>query len=98
MAAARVVDMPHSMKHIMVVNRPMSMVVFLPMRSDAQPQKMAVELCDMEKVAPIRPAHFAISSFLIPKLWTISGRYGKTDVRARGSANLTTAMELSVTM
>jgi hypothetical protein len=33
-----------------------------------------VALCDIEKMAPVRPAHLAISVFSTPKLAIISGR------------------------
>jgi hypothetical protein len=45
----------------------------------------------MEKVEPTRPAHLATLFSGMPKLLIISGRYGKTEVSANGSANLATA-------
>lgn len=67
------------------------MVGFRPIRSESMPQGTAVRLWAMLKTAPVRPAHCATFSRFTPKLRIISGRYGKTDVKARGSANLATA-------
>ncbi len=91
MAIGRLVDTPQKTKHIMVHTRPMRIVGLRPMLSDAQPQGTAVTLWHIEKTAPVMPAHWATSSFSTPKPWIISGRYGNTEVKARGSANLTTA-------
>ena len=73
-AMAKLLDMPHITKHIMVLSRPTRMTGFRPKRSDARPQGTAVMLCDMEKTAPVKPAHRATSSLGTPKLRIISGR------------------------
>jgi hypothetical protein len=91
MAMGRLVDMPHRRKQHMVLARPTRMTGFRPNLSDALPQATAVILWDTEKMAPVKPAHLAISFFSTPKLAIISGRYGNTEVRASGSANLATA-------
>jgi hypothetical protein len=88
---ARLVDMPQTKKPIMVQKRPMRMMGFLPNLSDALPHATAVALWDKEKTDPVMPAHLATSVLSTPKLAIISGKYGNTDVRAIGSANLATA-------
>lgn len=75
----------------MVLSRPMRMVGFRPMLSESRPQGTAVTLCASEKTADVTPAQKATSFFSMPKLWIISGRYGKTDVKASGSENLAAA-------
>jgi hypothetical protein len=95
MAMERLVDMPHAMKQTMVLISPMTMVGFLPKRSDARPHCTAVRLCENEKTADVTPAHFATSFSAMPKLLIISGKYGNTLVSARGSANLATAVLMS---
>lgn len=75
----------------MVLTNPIRMMGFLPNLSDAVPHGTAVALCDIENMAPVMPAHRATSFFSMPKLAIISGRYGKTDVNASGSANRATA-------
>lgn len=87
----RLLEVPHSMKQNMTLIKPSRMVGFLPILSESRPQATANMLCDTEKVDPTMPAHFATLFSGIPKLLIMSGRYGKTDVRANGSANLTTA-------
>lgn len=66
--------MPHITKHVMVLARPIRMVGFRPILSDALPQATAVQLCVIEKMAPVKPAHLATSFFSTPKLAIISGR------------------------
>ena len=73
-AMGRLVENPHRMKPISVVNRPSRMVGLRPILSDAQPQGTAVRPWTAEKVAPTSPAHRAMSFFLTPKLSIISGR------------------------
>ena len=94
MAMGKLVDMPQKKKQIMVLARPVRMTGLRPNLSDALPQATAVRLWETEKMAPVRPAHLATSSFSTPKLAIISGRYGKTEVSARGSANLATAVPI----
>jgi hypothetical protein len=74
MAMGKLVDIPQIRKQIMVLNKPRRMMGFRPKRSDARPHGTAVILCDMEKTAPVRPAHFATWSLSTPKLRIISGR------------------------
>lgn len=81
--------MPQSKKQNMTFTRPMSIVGFRPILSLRRPQKIAHKLCETENVDPTNPAHFATFVSGTPKLLIISGRYGKTEVRASGSANLT---------
>lgn len=90
-AWTRVLEVPQSRKQNMTFTRPSRIVGFRPILSERRPQIMADILCDTEKVLPTKPAHFATSFSGTPKLLIISGRYGKTDVRASGSANLTIA-------
>lgn len=66
-------------------------VGFLPNRSDALPHGTAVQLWANEKTADVMPAHLATSFCSTPKLLIISGRYGKTEVKASGSAKRATA-------
>lgn len=73
-AIHKLVETPHIMKQIMVLIRPIKMIGFLPNLSDAFPHGTAVRLCDIEKMAPVMPAHLAISFFSTPKLAIISGR------------------------
>jgi hypothetical protein len=61
----RLVETPHIMKQIMVLNRPIRMIGFLPNLSDAFPHGTAVILCDIEKTAPVMPAHLNFVSYLI---------------------------------
>ncbi|KAK1238315.1 hypothetical protein MKX07_006461 [Trichoderma sp. CBMAI-0711] len=77
---ARLVDMPHTMKQIMVLRSPRMSTGFLPKVSDALPQGTAVMLWQTEKTEDVTPAHFATSSRLTPKPRIISGRYGQTEV------------------
>lgn len=74
MAMVKLVDMPQATKQHMVAKRPVKMTGFLPSRSEALPQATAVALWDIEKTAPVMPAHFATSFFSTPKLLIISGR------------------------
>jgi hypothetical protein len=74
MAMKRLVETPQIMKQIMVLNNPIRMIGFLPNLSDALPHATAVILCDIEKMAPVKPAHLATSFFSTPKLAIISGR------------------------
>lgn len=73
-AIHKLVDTPHIMKQVMVLISPIKMIGFLPNLSDALPHGTAVALCDIEKMAPVMPAHLAISVFSTPKLAIISGR------------------------
>ena len=91
MAMERLVDMPQARKHTMVLSKPTKMMGFRPILSEALPHGTAVILCETENMAPVKPAHFATSFSSTPKLLIISGRYGKTEVNARGSANLAAA-------
>lgn len=79
-AIGKLVDMPQTMKPIIVKKSPARMTGFLPSRSEALPQATAVKLCARENTELVIPAHFAISFLSTPKLDIISGRYGKTDV------------------
>jgi hypothetical protein len=74
MAMVRLVDMPHSKKQTMVLARPQRMMGLRPKVSEALPQATAVTLCEMEKMAPVKPAHLATSFLSTPKLAIISGR------------------------
>jgi hypothetical protein len=74
MAMGRLVDRPQTRNRIMVVKRPHMIVIFRPNVSDALPQATAVQLWATEKAADVRPAHFATSFCLMPKLRIISGR------------------------
>lgn len=74
MAIGRLVDIPHVMKHNIVLTRPIRMVGLRPKLSDAHPQGTAVMLWQTENVAPTKPAHRATLSFSTPKLLIISGR------------------------
>lgn len=80
MAMGKLVDMPQITKHTMVLKRPMMMVGFRPYVSDAFPQPTAVILWAMEKTPEVIPAQRATLFVLTPKLLTIEGRYGKTEV------------------
>lgn len=91
MAMGKLVETPQTKNRIMVVKRPMMMVGFLPKASEALPQGTAVLLCATEKAAEVTPAHFATAFCSTPKLRIISGKYGNTDVKANGSANLAIA-------
>jgi hypothetical protein len=71
---------------IMVQVRPINMTGFRPNRSEPRPHAMAVTHWLREKAADVRPAHFAIWSGGTLNDSIISGRYGKTDVKATGSA------------
>jgi hypothetical protein len=73
-AIHKLVETPHSMKQVMVLIKPIRIIGFLPNLSDALPHGTAVALCDIEKIAPVMPAHLAISFFSTPKLAIISGR------------------------
>lgn len=90
-AIGKLVETPQTKNRIMVVKSPVMIVGFRPKVSAAVPQETAVVLCATEKAADVRPAHFATSFCSTPKLRIISGRYGKTDVSAKGSANLAMA-------
>lgn len=94
MAISKLVDIPQIRKHIMVENRPTTIVHFLPNRSEARPQGTAVKLCENEKAADVIPAHLAMSFSATPKLLIIAGRYGNTLVKPSGSANLATAIHM----
>lgn len=74
MAMGRLVDMPQARKQIMVLMRPIKMMGLRPILSEALPHGTAVMLCETEKMAPVRPAHFATSFLSTPKLLIISGR------------------------
>jgi hypothetical protein len=74
MAMGRLVDTPHIKKQIMVDRRPMMMVHFRPIESEARPQGTAVRLWEKEKTAEVMPAHFATWLSSIPKLLIISGK------------------------
>jgi hypothetical protein len=74
MAIGRLVDKPQMTKQIMVLVRPIRMIGFRPNLSENLPHGTAVRLCDIEKTAPVRPAHFATAFFSTPKLWIISGK------------------------
>lgn len=93
-AWTRVLEVPHSRKQNMTFTRPINIVGFRPILSDKRPQKIAHILCDTENVEPTKPAHFATLVSGTPKLLIISGRYGNTEVRASGSANLTMARSI----
>lgn len=89
----RLDDTPHIRKRAIVDDNPVIMAGFLPNRSDARPHATAKTDWLREKTALVKPAHQAMSSSATPKLPIISGRYGKTEVIARGSANLATALK-----
>lgn len=86
MAMGRLVEKPQISIVIMVLNKPMSMMGFLPKRSDAAPHGIPVKAWLMEKMAEASPAQRAMSFSGTPKDSIISGMYGKTEVRAIGSA------------
>lgn len=94
-ACARFFDVPQSMKQNMTLIKPMRMTGFRPILSESRPQGTANMLCDTEKAEPTMPAHLATLFSGMPKLLIISGRYGKTEVSANGSANLTIARKQS---
>lgn len=90
-AIARLDAVPHTIKPIIVEMSPIKMVGLRPILSDSRPHGTAKALCEIEKVEPTIPAYLATLLFAIPKLLIISGKYGKTEVSANGSANLATA-------
>ena len=85
-AEVKVVEKPNIRLVIIVQKSPARIVRFLPKRSEARPQTIAVRNWQNEKLPAQIPAHLPISSLFTPKLSIISGRYGKTDVYATGSA------------
>lgn len=87
MAMGRLVEKPHMSIMTMVLIRPINMIGFRPNLSDAAPHGMPVKPWQKENVADVRPAQRAISFSGMPKYSIISGRYGKTEVSAIGSAN-----------
>jgi hypothetical protein len=82
----RFVLKPHKSIVHMVLNRPISTIGFRPYLSEATPQSRPVEAWHMEKIAEAAPAQRAMSFSGMPKDSIISGRYGKTEVSAMGSA------------
>lgn len=93
-AMARLDAVPHIMKQTMVELSPIRMVGLRPILSDSRPHGTAKALCAIEKVEPTIPAHLATLFSGTPKLLIISGKYGKTEVSAKGSANLATAKSI----
>jgi hypothetical protein len=85
-AASRVFEKPNRRLEVMVQTRPAKMVGLRPKRSAALPHRMPVSDCDSEKMADVVPAHWAILSVGTSNDSIISGRYGKTEVNAIGSA------------
>jgi hypothetical protein len=85
-AQRSVFEKPNRMLDVIVHTRPVKMVGFRPYRSDARPHQIPVRDWDSEKMADVVPAHCAILSVGTLKDSIISGRYGKTEVRAIGSA------------
>ena len=91
-AIGRLPDTPQSRLMIMVLNRPMRITGFRPMRSDSLPHGIAVRHCAKEKMAAAVPVQKPMSAGLTPSNEEImAGKYGKTEVFAMGSANLTIA-------
>ncbi len=74
MAINKLLDTPQRRKHTIVQSRPIIIVGFRPILSDAQPQGTAVKLWQSEKAALMMPAHLATSSCGTPKPLIISGR------------------------
>lgn len=74
MAMARLVDMPQTMKQVMVHSRPTIRLGFRPHRSATLPQGTAARLWKTEKTADVMPAHLATSFSDTPKSRTICGR------------------------
>jgi hypothetical protein len=70
----------------MVLNSPTSITGLRPYLSDAAPQSNPVKAWHIEKIADAAPAQRAMSFSGTPKDSIISGRYGKTEVNAIGSA------------
>ncbi len=85
-AIGTLVEKPQTKLVIMVLVSPSNITGFLPNLSEARPQAMPVKHWENEKTADVIPAHFATSFLGTLKLSIISGRYGKTDVKATGSA------------
>jgi hypothetical protein len=77
----------------MVLNNPINRIGFLPNLSEAAPHMSPVQAWQTEKMAETAPAARAISFSGTPKDSIISGRYGKTEVRAIGSAKRHIARE-----
>lgn len=80
MAMGRLVDMPHIMKQIIVQSKPLIRMGFRPYLSAALPQPTAVMDWAKEKTEDVSPAHFATLFWGTPKLLTMAGRYGFTEV------------------
>jgi hypothetical protein len=59
---------------------------FRPYLSDAAPQSSPVQAWHMGNMADVTPAQRAMSFLGMPNDSIISGRYGKTEVSAIGSA------------
>ena len=85
-AMGRLVENPHINMVTMVLNKPSRIMGFLPKRSEAIPHGIPVKACEIEKTAEVRPAQRAMSFSGTPNDSIISGIYGKTLVRAMGSA------------
>lgn len=86
-AQSSVLEKPKRMLDVMVQIKATRMVGFRPYRSDARPHQIPVRLWDNEKMADVVPAHWATLSVGTLNDSIISGRYGKTEVKAIGSAN-----------
>lgn len=93
-AIGRLVENPHSKLVTIVFVRPTRITDLRPNRSLARPQGIPVRHWQILNIATAMPAHFAISVSGTPKDSIISGRYGKTLVRAIGSANRQSAEEM----
>lgn len=66
-------EKPHASVAIIVQVKPTRMAGFRPKKSEARPQRIAVQHWASEKTADVIPAHFATSAVGIPKLSIISG-------------------------
>ncbi len=80
-------EKPQNKLVLTMASIPASMTGFLPKRSDARPQIIPVHAWLRENTADVMPAQSLTSPCGTPKLSIISGRYGKTDDKAIGSAS-----------
>jgi hypothetical protein len=72
-AHTRLLEKPNKILETMVQVKARRMMGLRPKRSDALPQAMPVRHWEREKVADMRPAHFATLSSRTWKDWIISG-------------------------
>lgn len=83
---------PQSKLISMVEVKPRRMAGLRPYRSEKRPHGIPIKAWKSEKTAAHMPAHFPTSFCGIPNDSTISGRYGYSEVEARGSAKRHIAM------